>query len=479
MGDELTTPPAGARRSRAALLSAVAAVAVVAAGLGAYMGIRAASGGAAGPGGAAPSPRESAAMGFDAARGQVVLFGGLGRRPGDAGSYPQQPLGDTWTWDGSAWTQRHPAVSPPPGGGDLMAYDPVSRDVLLVTTEGPTAAPALSSGGPIPAPAPPATWMWDGSSWHRSAAAITPTLVMARMATDSSAGRVVMVTSSVTPGPPQVYPCPLRTPEAAGPLPFCGPPAPVALRTWTWTGSSWRDTHAGSPVGADGFQQAGSGFLVDDPRAGHLDYFSVADGIVPACAAPAQSRRSGGAPAVPPSDVTVCPSVAPGTVVQPAFSPGTTVSHWNGAAWSAPRALTLRQNLLGGGVMLGDAATRSVLCLPAGPGTAVLAYTGTWQRAPGSMPAASGFAAAYDSATGQVVRFGGLVSVAGQPGTPALSSQTWTYDGSRWTQHGGTAVRLPTPVAVGVPGSSAAPAPSSGRATPGPPLDTAGPASPA
>ena len=43
-------------------------------------------------------------MAYDAADGTVVLFGGQGR----SGS-----LGDTWTWDGSAWTQAHPSTSPP------------------------------------------------------------------------------------------------------------------------------------------------------------------------------------------------------------------------------------------------------------------------------------------------------------------------------------------------------------------------------
>ena len=43
----------------------------------------------------APSPRYDAGMAYDAARGQVVLFGGQ-----DAFSF----FGDTWTWDGAAWT---------------------------------------------------------------------------------------------------------------------------------------------------------------------------------------------------------------------------------------------------------------------------------------------------------------------------------------------------------------------------------------
>jgi hypothetical protein len=50
----------------------------------------------------APSPRSEASMAYDAAREQVVLFGGIvqgGRR------------GDTWTWDGGDWTHQ-PATGP-------------------------------------------------------------------------------------------------------------------------------------------------------------------------------------------------------------------------------------------------------------------------------------------------------------------------------------------------------------------------------
>src|SRR5438445_202414 len=45
-----------------------------------------------------PSPRSGMGMAYDAADHQVVLFGGL--------NYPaDSDLGDTWTWDGTQWTQ--------------------------------------------------------------------------------------------------------------------------------------------------------------------------------------------------------------------------------------------------------------------------------------------------------------------------------------------------------------------------------------
>jgi hypothetical protein len=73
-----------------------------------------------------PSPRSVwASMAPDLANGTVVLFGG----PVDAvnGAYN----GDTWTWDGARWTERHPAHHPSARGAAAMAYDPATRGVVL------------------------------------------------------------------------------------------------------------------------------------------------------------------------------------------------------------------------------------------------------------------------------------------------------------------------------------------------------------
>ena len=70
---------------------------------------------------ARPSARDYASIAYDAATGNVVLFGGHG--PG--------VLGDTWVWDGSAWTQQHPAASPPARWGAAMAYDAATGNVVL------------------------------------------------------------------------------------------------------------------------------------------------------------------------------------------------------------------------------------------------------------------------------------------------------------------------------------------------------------
>jgi hypothetical protein len=40
-------------------------------------------------------------------------------------------LDDTWTWNGSTWTQQAPATSPPARVGASMAYDATASDIVL------------------------------------------------------------------------------------------------------------------------------------------------------------------------------------------------------------------------------------------------------------------------------------------------------------------------------------------------------------
>ncbi|HZS14562.1 MAG TPA: endo-1,4-beta-xylanase [Candidatus Dormibacteraeota bacterium] len=93
-----------------------------------------------------PSARSFAAMAYDVKHGVVVLFGGLE----GTSTYD----GDTWTWDGTSWTQQHPTLSPPGRGGSSMAWDGQQQRMMLF---GGFSGPATFYGD---------TWMWDGSSWN-------------------------------------------------------------------------------------------------------------------------------------------------------------------------------------------------------------------------------------------------------------------------------------------------------------------------
>src|SRR5207302_8142290 len=93
----------------------------------------------------APAPREEAAMAYDAARGNLVLFGGANGTT---------TFGDTWTFDGTTWTQLHPATRPSKAGGASLAYDPVHRQVMMFGGLRDVFHPFLDD-----------TWTWDGSNW--------------------------------------------------------------------------------------------------------------------------------------------------------------------------------------------------------------------------------------------------------------------------------------------------------------------------
>jgi hypothetical protein len=150
-----------------------------------------------------PSPRTGAAMVYDAATGQLLLFGGsrlIGTRGGfyggtwmwtgrywrllrpatspparhnadmiyDAatqnvvmfGGYDGHYLGDTWTWNGTTWTQQHPASAPAPRDTGSFVFDPAAgTGVLYGGYDGSTAFTD--------------TWIWNGT-WTRVHPATSP-----------------------------------------------------------------------------------------------------------------------------------------------------------------------------------------------------------------------------------------------------------------------------------------------------------------
>ena len=101
-------------------------------------------------GGAGPILRVDPALVYDDATRQVIMFGG--GHPG-CGTNGSQYLGDTWSWNGTHWTQLHPATSPPASAGSCAAYDPAIGQVVMIGGIG-------DSGQDDPN-----TWTWDGTTW--------------------------------------------------------------------------------------------------------------------------------------------------------------------------------------------------------------------------------------------------------------------------------------------------------------------------
>ncbi|MDC0667861.1 Kelch repeat-containing protein [Nannocystis radixulma] len=89
-----------------------------------------------------------AAMAYDPLAGEVVLFGGYP----DSGFNP--PLAETWTYEGSAWTQRTPAHSPTARAGHTMVWDPAHSQIVLYGGHDELAQTVMAD-----------LWAWDGSDW--------------------------------------------------------------------------------------------------------------------------------------------------------------------------------------------------------------------------------------------------------------------------------------------------------------------------
>lgn len=103
-----------------------------------------------------PSARYGAQMAYDPATGQIVLFGGAS---GDSSA----TLNDTWTFDGSDWSEELPANSPPGTCLGSLVYDATENALVLF------------GGLEVPANGPVAsTWTYDGSTWTQQAPATTP-----------------------------------------------------------------------------------------------------------------------------------------------------------------------------------------------------------------------------------------------------------------------------------------------------------------
>lgn len=129
-----------------------------------------------------PAPRFSAGMAFDSSAGNLVLFGGLDD------NVPNTALNDTWTWDGTDWTQHFPSTSPSPRYGASMEFDPVAGNVLLF-------------GGNNVNDTRNETWVWDGTDWSQQSPRTSPPVrLAASMAFDPVAGNMLLFGGGDTNG---------------------------------------------------------------------------------------------------------------------------------------------------------------------------------------------------------------------------------------------------------------------------------------
>jgi hypothetical protein len=145
----------------------------------------------------APHGRKSPAMAYDAARQRVVLFGG------DPLFFRESPFGDTWQWDGSAWSRAAPAQSPRARGGAALAYDAARGRVVLF---GGTVSDTERGDD---------TWEWDGVAWTQQQPPAKPSARAGHaLAYDAARARVIL---------------------------FGGFDRTIFRDTWEWDGQTWTE----------------------------------------------------------------------------------------------------------------------------------------------------------------------------------------------------------------------------------------------
>ncbi len=149
-----------------------------------------------------PSPRTDHAMAYDSAREVTVLFGGY--------SHPSY-MDDTWEWNGTTWTLRTNS-----GPSNRLAHDMVYDSNRGVTV--------LFGGFTGPGQHNGQTWEWDGTTWLlRSSSGPSPRGSHA-MAYDSSRGVTVL---------------------------FGGYGGGGQRETWEWSGTAWSLQSTTGPAGRE------------------------------------------------------------------------------------------------------------------------------------------------------------------------------------------------------------------------------------
>ena len=316
----------------------------------------------------APDPRSLAAVAYDPVTQQTVMFGGL---PPWGGS-----LGDTWTWDGSAWTLQHPAVSPHSRFGAVMAFDPALQGVVLIggSPNGPTDAAVDADMR--------STWLWRSGTWQVVPTPHTPVPQNyffgwnAFVAFDGTSNELVLtgVTSA-----PHVGAC--------------------SADTWTFDGHDWRQR---SPVEA---LPATVRVLVADGPSGHVLAVLnprpalVQQGkFVPACGSDAHAARA---------------------------LPSSSTWGWTGSTWAELATGSPAASDIGGDA--GATTFGNHAALVAGSGAVWKWMGSSWLKSQAAGPPPRSYAAVAEDRNSRLIMFGGLLQTA-----PYDLGDTWLWDGNHW-----------------------------------------------
>jgi phage tail-like protein len=174
-----------------------------------------------------PSARVNHAMAYDSQTSTVIMFGG------NAGVPPGGLLSDTWSWNGTTWTQLSPSTTPPARGWHAMAQDPT----LGVMMFGGLTSGGYSSG----------TWRYSTGNWVALSPAAAPSGRAGHaMAYDTFEQATPNLTTGVV-------------------VLFGGSISGTAGNdTWYWNGTTWANPSAGSHTPSARYQHTMSYNAVTD-----------------------------------------------------------------------------------------------------------------------------------------------------------------------------------------------------------------------
>lgn len=162
-----------------------------------------------------PAARYDSAMVYDSQHGRTVLFGG---------AIPGVDFSDTWAWNGGAWIQL--ADTGPARHWHAMAYDPQRARIVMFGGAGNFGGTWFGD-----------TWEWDGVSWTQVATTGPGIRVMPSMIYDSQRGKTVLFGGVTDFG------------------------ATWPGDTWEWDGSIWTQIATTGPTG-----RLGSAMVYDSQR---------------------------------------------------------------------------------------------------------------------------------------------------------------------------------------------------------------------
>jgi hypothetical protein len=207
---------------------------------------------------AAPSGRMGAAGAYDQSRAALVIFGGIVKMDPSMAS-----AADTWIQSGGCWSKAIPQASPGDRAYAVMAYDPGAQRVVLYggQHDEPGFAPRFLTD----------TWSWDGTNWTQLAQG--PSLFGAVGTFDMARGELLVFGTPLTGPPAQTWALkgngwrrlqPTSSPTARGQESIAYDYATERVLlfggwsqsqgylndTWSWDGTNWtrlQPLHSPSP----------------------------------------------------------------------------------------------------------------------------------------------------------------------------------------------------------------------------------------